>query len=314
MWEAVSSIFTYQLVHASIRCAVPIVYACLACSICKQANVFNMAVEGIMLFSCFIAASVSYFTGSWFMAVVVCVGFGLLISDFIAFGTFKLKVNIVVLAISFNMLSVSATRFLMLEVFGVSGAFTSDKMASIPTVIIPGLSGSKVLSSLFSGYGLLEILCPILVALLWFFLYKTVWGLRLRTVGLNDMCAKTAGISPNRYKTQALLITGVLSVLAGVHMSLGYVTMFTDNMSNGRGYMGLAAMHFGNANPLTASLACTIFGVCEALGTRVQQIGIPNQFVLMLPYIVTVIVLVIAMLQLSRQERKRRSAKRYIVE
>lgn len=312
MWEALSSIFTYQLVHASIRCTVPIVYACLACSICKQANVFNMSAEGVMLFSCFIAAAVSYKTGNWMLAIFVCILFGVLISAFIAYATMKLNANIVVLAIAFNMFAISGTRFLMLKVFGISGSFTSKDMVGIPSLNISALDDYPVLSSLFSGYGILELLCPLCILLLWFLLYKTVWGLRLRTVGLNVMCAKTAGIEPTKYQVHALLISGVLSALAGAHMSLGYVTMFSENMSNGRGYMGLAAMQFGAANPFIASLACLIFGFCEALGTRIQQIGIPSQFVLMLPYLVTVIVLVIAMAQLARKERAQQSARKYL--
>lgn len=314
MGEILSTVFTYQLVHASIRCSVPIIYACLACSICKQTNVFNMSVEGVMLFSCFIAAAVSYTTGSWILAVLISIAFGMAVSAFLAFGYLKLKANIVVLAISFNMLATAGTRFLMPRVFGVSGSFTSKKMMGIPSINIAAFSDNPVLKSLFSGYSLFELLCPLVVFVLWFLLYKTVWGLRLRTVGLNEMSAKTAGITPDRFKIQALLISGALGGLAGAHMSLGYVTMFSENMVCGRGFMGMAAMHFGAANPVIASLACLIFGACDALGSRVQQVGIPSQFVLMLPYIVTVVVLVIAMSQFSRSERKRKSAKQYIIQ
>ncbi len=313
MGEILSTVFTYQLFHAAIRCSVPIIYACLACSICKQTNVFNMSVEGVMLFSCFIAAAVSYTTGSWILAVLVSILFGMAVSAFLAFGYLKLKANIVVLAISFNMLATAGTRFLMPRVFGVSGSFTSKKMIGIPSINIEAFSDNPVLKSLFSGYSLFELLCPLIVFVLWFLLYKTVWGLRLRTVGLNEMSAKTAGITPDKFKIQALLISGALGGLAGAHMSLGYVTMFSENMVSGRGFMGMAAMHFGAANPVIASLACLIFGACDALGSRVQQVGIPSQFVLMLPYIVTVVVLVIAMSQFSRKERKRKSAKQYII-
>lgn len=312
MSEIFSTIFTYQLFHAAIRCSVPIIYASLACTICHKANVFNMSVEGVMLFSCFIAAAVSNATGSWIIAVLVSMLFGVLVSGFLAVGSMKFKGNIVILAIAINMLATAGTRFLMPLVFGVSGSYTSSKMASIPTVSHPFFQDNAVLTSLFNNYNLFELLCPVFVVLLWFMLFKTVWGLRLRTVGLNEMCAQTAGLTSNRYKVQALLIAGALGGLAGAHMSLGYVTMFSENMVQGRGFMGMAAMYFGNANPIIAALACLIFGACEALGARVQLVGIPSQFVLMLPYIFTVVVLVIAMASAARKERRLKSAKRYI--
>lgn len=314
MSEILSTIFTYQLFHAAIRCTVPIVYAALACSICKQANVFNMSVEGIMLFACFFAVAISYTTGSWVLAVVLCVLFGMAVSGFIAFAHLKLKSNIVVLAIAFNMLAVSGTRFLMPLVFGVKGSFYSKQVVGIPRLSIAALNANPVIKSLLNDYSMFEILCPLFIVGMWFLMYKTVWGLRLRTVGLNEMCAKTAGITPNKFKIQTLLIAGALGGLAGAHMSLGYVTMFTENMVSGRGYMGMAAMQFGAANPLIATIACIIFGLCDALGARVQQVGIPSQFVLMLPYIVTVLVLTIAMASYASKERKRRSAKGYILQ
>ncbi len=314
MSEILSTIFTYQLVHAAIRCTVPIVYAALACSICKQANVFNMSVEGVMLFSCFFAVAISYKTGSWLLAVVVCILFGMAVSGFIAFAHLKLKSNIVVLAIAFNMLAVSGTRFLMPLVFNVKGSFYSKKVVSIPRLTISAFDSNPVLKSLLSDYSLFELLCPFFIFGMWFIMYRTIWGLRLRTVGLNEMCARTAGITPEKFKVQTLLIAGALGGLAGAHMSLGYVTMFTENMVSGRGYMGMAAMQFGAANPGLAAIACVIFGLCDALGARVQQVGIPSQFVLMLPYIVTVLVLSIAMASYARKERRRQSAKEYVVE
>ena len=99
MMEALRTVFTYQLVHAAIRCSIPLMYACMACIICRQANVFNMSVEGVMLFSCFIAAAVSYKTSNWVIAVLVSIIFGMLVSGFLALSSMKLKGNIVIMAI-----------------------------------------------------------------------------------------------------------------------------------------------------------------------------------------------------------------------
>ena len=313
MMEALRTVFTYQLVHAAIRCSIPLMYACMACIICRQANVFNMSVEGVMLFSCFIAAAVSYKTSNWVIAVLVSIIFGMLVSGFLALSSMKLKGNIVIMAIAINMFALAFTRFAMQQVFHTNGSFTSKLMQGIPTVTHGLFEGNAVLTSLFDGYNLFEVVAPFFVVALWFALYQTTWGLRLRTVGLNDMCAKTAGVMPDKYKVQALLISGAIAGLAGAHMSLGYVTLYSDNMVGGRGFIGMAAMYFGNANPLLAALACLLFGTFDALAARVQLIGIPSQFVNMLPYLITVLILAIAMASLARTERKQRSAKQYVV-
>ena len=202
MMEALRTVFTYQLVHAAIRCSIPLMYACMACIICRQANVFNMSVEGVMLFSCFIAAAVSYKTSNWVIAVLVSIIFGMLVSGFLALSSMKLKGNIVIMAIAINMFALAFTRFAMQQVFHTNGSFTSKLMQGIPTVTHGLFEGNAVLTSLFDGYNLFEVVAPFFVVALWFALYKTTWGLRLRTVGLNDMCAKTAGVMPDKYKVQ----------------------------------------------------------------------------------------------------------------
>ena len=148
----------------------------------------------------------------------------------------------------------------------------------------------------------------VLIILLQFFFYKTVWGLRLRAVGQFPEAAKTAGIKVNAIKYQAMLLSGLIGGLAGAHLSLGYSTQFIENMTNNRGFMGVAAMYFGGANPVLTTLGCLLFGFSDSVGARLQAYGIPSQFVLMMPYIVTIAVLAISMIAKISTNKKRESS------
>ena len=147
-----------------------------------------------------------------------------------------------------------------------------------------------------------------MIIILKFLFYKTVWGLFLRAVGQIEEAAKTAGIKVNAVKYQAIFIAGLIGGLAGAHLSLGYSTQFTENMTSNRGFMGVAAMYFGGANPVFTALGCLLFGFADSVGSRLQAYGIPSQFVLMMPYIVTVVVLSISMIVKLSMSKKRQSS------
>ncbi len=122
------------------------------------------------------------------------------------------------------------------------------------------------------------------------------------------MAAQTAGIQANAVKYQAMLISGLIGGLAGAHLSLGYSTQFVENMTNSRGFMGVAAMYFGGANPVLTAMGCLLFGFSDSVGARLQAYGIPAQFILMMPYIVTIAVLAISMAIKMQAARKKESS------
>jgi simple sugar transport system permease protein len=122
------------------------------------------------------------------------------------------------------------------------------------------------------------------------------------------MAAQTAGINVTGMKYQAILISGLIGGMAGAHLSLGYSAMFTENMTSNRGFMGVAAMYFGGANPVLTAVGCLVFGFADSVGNRLQAYGMPSQFVLLMPYVVTVAVLAITMISKKRAETRRKSA------
>ena len=127
-------------------------------------------------------------------------------------------------------------------------------------------------------------------------------------MGRFEMAAQTAGINVNAMKYQAIMISGLIGGLAARHLSLGYSNLFTENMTNNRGFMGVAAMYFGNAHPVFTAIGCLIFGFADSVGARVQAYGVPSQFVLLMPYVITVAVLAISMASKKAAEKKRKSS------
>lgn len=298
-----SDVLSYTLIHATLRSTTPILLATVAAVISKQANVINMGIEGIMLFGAYTGYVVGYFTRSWALGLLCSVLLGTLLGMLVGCAHLRFKAHILVVGFAINMLALGVTRFMLQQIFGVSGALVLADPVSLPTLHIAALESYPVLSSLFSDYCFLEPLSILLVVLVWLVLYKTSAGLHLRSVGLNEASAVTAGIDIKRSKFIAITLSGAFAGLAGAYLSMGYSTMFVENMTNGRGFMALAAMNFGSGNPLFAMGGALIFGFMDSIAARLQSFGFPSQFVLMLPYLTTVLVLTIAMVNAGRKEK-----------
>lgn len=306
--ENIDKIFNMSLIYATFRSATPIIFAALCAAITQQANILNIGTEGIMLVGAFTAVSVSYFTGSWILGVIAAMLAGAAIAMIMAVGHIRYNSDICAIGMGINMFVIAITKFLLKAVFDTSGSFSSPDIIPIPRVNLAFLSNIPIMKDLLNNWSITEWLAIVLIVVLQFFFYKTVWGLRLRAVGQFPEAAKTAGIKVNAVKYQAMLISGLIGGLAGAHLSLGYSTQFIENMTNNRGFMGVAAMYFGGANPVLTAIGCLLFGFSDSVGARLQAYGIPSQFVLMMPYLVTVTVLSISMIAKLSASTKRQSA------
>lgn len=303
-----SRIFNISLIYATIRSATPLIYAALCASITQQANILNVGTEGIMLTGAFFAVAVSYATGAWYLGVLAAMIAGLLMAGIMAVGHLKFRADITAIGIGVNIFALALTKFLMNVFFDKSGTFSSPDIVGIPRLTIPALDNAGEVGNLFNGWAITEWFVIVLVILMSFLLYKTIWGLRLRAIGQHPVAAQSVGIKVNSMKYQAMLISGLIGGLAGAHLSLGYSRLFTENMTNNRGFMGVAAMYFGGADPLKTTLGSLVFGFSDSVGARLQPYGLPSQLVLMMPYLVTVLVLAISMYtKMRRSERKKSS-------
>lgn len=302
------SIFDLSLIYAMIRYSTPILYAALAAVITQQANILNIGIEGIMLSGAFVAVCISFFTQSWILAILAAVIFGVILSLLMGVIHIKFEANIFAVGTAINLLALAVTKFGIQQFLGTSGSFYDPKIVTIPRFYWQVLEKHKVLNVLFNNYSLMEVLGIVLVFVMSFVLYKTVWGLRVRSIGRFELAAQTAGIPVNRMKYEVMIISGILGGLAGAHLSIGYSQLFAENMTNGRGFMGVAAMFFGGGNPVFVWIGSLLFGFTDSVGSRLQSYGWSSQFVLMLPYIITIIVLVISLWRQAEREKKKKSS------
>lgn len=289
-----SNLIDGALVESVMRAMVPILLAAFGGLICERAGVFNIGLEGMMLVGCFGAVAASYATENAFVGVLVAAIAGGLYSLILAYGSVTRKSDPIVLAIAMNILAVGLTSFLLVAIFGVQGVLQDDRIAGLRPLPIPLLSdipwiGPALFSMSWIGY-----LAILLVPALWVIIFRTPLGMRLRGVGERPLAAATLGVNPSRYQYGAIVISGVLCGLAGAQLALGNVVQFSENMSSGRGWIAVVAVMLARAHPVGLFFATLLFGFAEAVGYRLQGNGMPAQITDAAPYVVTLIVLIIA--------------------
>ena len=223
------------------------------------------------------------------MAAIIGMVIGLIFALFVI----DLKSDEFVIGIAINMFAGGLTVFLLRSIFGVKGAFSSPDIVPLPKLNFPFMDNIEFLNIIFNNHTIFIYISWILVIFIYMYLYKTPQGIWLRGAGEYPNALETAGISPRKMKYTSSIACGVLCGLAGAHLSLGYLTLFTENMSANRGFIALAAIIFGKANPIGTFLATLLFGFFDALGVRLQVVGVPAQFTQMVPYLATIFALVI---------------------
>lgn len=297
-------IFTLAIVQHTIRTATPLILAALGGLLTQQAGILNIGMDGMILLGAFFGVVGSYFFGSAFAGVALAAFVGLLIGLLFAVFVIDLKSDEFVIGIAINIFAGGLTVFLLRSIFGVKGAFSSPDIIPLPRLNFGFIENISFLDTIFNNHTIFIYISWILVALVYIYLYKTPQGIWLRASGEYPEALETAGVSPRKMKYISSIACGVLCGLAGAHLSLGYLTLFTENMSANRGFIALAAIIFGQANPIKTFLAALLFGFFDALGIRLQVIGIPSQFTQMIPYLATIFALVVVTKRQLAKTRK----------
>ena len=297
-------VFNLLLLQNTLRTATPVVLCALGCLMTDQVGIMNIGVDGMMLMGAFFAVLGSYLFGSWVMGLVAATVLGVLLGLFYYVFSIKFKSDEFIIGVALNILAGGLTVFLLRTLFGVKGSFSGPGIVPLPTIRIPWLEGVPLIGPLLSGNTLLVYVSWLLVLACWLFLYKTPMGFHLRASGEAPEALRAAGKSPERMKRLASVLCGVLASLSGAHLSLGYLTMFSENMSASRGYVAVACVIFGGSNPPRVFLAALLFGFIDALGMRLQKY-IPSDITSMAPYVVTVVMMVAVVLLRRRRQRRR---------
>jgi ABC-type uncharacterized transport system permease subunit len=274
-----SEIFTLQLLASTMRLATPLVLAALGGMFSERSGVINIALEGMMLGGAFTAASVTWATGNPVLGLAAGIGAGVLVSAIHAVACIRYKADQVVTGTAINLLMVGVPGFLSGAMFLSSGSTPQiPKDQLMPWTPI--------------------VLAFVAVPLTWYALYRTPFGLRLRSVGENPEAADAAGVNVAGIRYMGVLLSGVLCGIAGAYLSMGQSSLFTRNMTSGRGFIALAALIFGKWRPVQTMLACVFFALTEAISIQMQGVvklpsgeDIPVQFIQIVPYVLTIVIL-----------------------
>jgi general nucleoside transport system permease protein len=291
----VSDIFNVLLLQNTLRTATPVVLCALGCLMTQQVGIMNIGVDGMMLMGAFFAVLGSYLFGSWLMGLAFSVVLGALLGLFYYVFSVTFKSDEFIIGVALNILAGGLTVFLLRTLFGVKGSFSGPGIVPLPTLKLPWLENIPVLGTILNNNTLLVYISWVLVLVCWLFLYKTPLGFHLRAAGQAPEALRASGKSPERMKKLASVLCGILAALSGAHLSLGYLTMFSENMSASRGYVAVACVIFGGGNPPRVFLAALLFGFIDALGMRLQKY-IPSDLTSMAPYVVTVAMMVAVVL------------------
>ncbi len=275
------------LINGTISGATPILLAALGGTYTYYAGVFNIAMEGMMLTGAYGAVLGSYFFHSWPLGLAFAILFSLVLAAIFILFAVVLHTDEFVTGIALNLFAVGATTYLLRQTFKVKGVFASPGIVPVPQVDIPVIDRIPVLGQIVSGQNLIVYLTVLAIILTAYLVFRTRFGLRLRAAGYNSACLDSSGVSTARMRVSSLLACGVLCGIAGAFLSLGYVRLFAENMSAGRGWISLAAIILVSGNPWGIALISVVFGFFDGLGLFLQGSSVPSQFTAMVPYVAT---------------------------
>ena len=275
------------ILTAAIRSGTPILYATLGEILTEKAGVLNLGLEGLMLLGAFSGFSVTLATGNPWLGLAAAVAAGMAVSAIHAFLCVTMKANQVVSGLAITMFGTGMSALL-------GKGYVGETIRGIGIMPVPVLGKIPVLGPVLFNHDPLVYASYVLVGFLCWFIASTRWGLTLRAVGENPRAVDTAGLSVPRLRYAYTMVGGGLAALGGAYLSVVYTQMWVEMMTAGRGWIAVALVIFGIWNPLRAALGSYLFGGVGALQLRIQAAGttVPAPLLLMLPYILTIAVLV----------------------
>ena len=280
-----NSAYIASVINSTLRSTTPILLAALGCAMCSQVGVFNVALEAQMLIACFTSIAVDYYTSSVVLS-------GAVVGAVVAVLQVKYKAADMVVGTALNLLVGAITTFLLYLLFGLRGKLVDNRLMSLTKINLPLIRDIPFIGRVLENLTIIDYLSYIIAVILFVYLYKTVAGFRTLSVGINKAAAESLGTKATRIQMEMVILSGALCGLGGVVLSMGQVTMFTENMTSGRGFIAMAAASLGMSHPLLVIAASLFFGLCQGIGLAIQNV-VKSQLTNTLPYIATIVALVI---------------------
>ena len=285
MNEIFTVTFLVIIFFSMIRSATPLIFAALGGLFSERSGVINIALEGLMLAGAFVGAVVTYELNNPYIGFLAALIAGALTALIFAVAVIKFEADQVVAGFAINILMLGLPAVISSRIYDSAGSTQQ-------------IAQEFLLPDYYNRLSIASILAFILVPVCWYVLYKTPFGLRIRATGENPAAADAAGVNVVRLRYTAVMISGVLAAAGGAYLSIGQSSLFTRGMTAGRGFIALAALILAKWKPLPVLFACLFFGFTEALAIQFQGVvklpsgeDIPVQFIQMIPYVLTIIVL-----------------------
>ena len=285
MSDLLTPTFLLILLFSTIRTATPLIFAALGGLFSERAGVINIALEGLMLAGAFTAAVVTYELQNPYIGFLCGLIAGAALAFVYAVAVIKFEADQVVTGFAVSLLMIGLPAVISAAIYDSAGS--TEQIAK-----------EYLLPDLYNRLSVASILAFALVPVVWYVVYKTPFGLRLRAAGENPAAADAAGVNVIRLRYTAVVLSGVLAAAGGAYLSIGQSSLFTRAMTAGRGYIALAALILAKWKPVPVLFACLFFGFTEALSIQMQGVvklpsgeDIPVQFIQMIPYVLTIIVL-----------------------
>ena len=228
-----NSAYIASVINSTLRSTTPILLAALGCAMCSQVGVFNVALEAQMLIACFTSIAVDYYTSSVLLSVLA----GVLSGAVVAVLQVKYKAADMVVGTALNLLVGAITTFLLYLLFGLRGKLVDNRLMSLTKINLPLIRDIPFIGRVLENLTIIDYLSYIIAVILFVYLYKTVAGFRTLSVGINKAAAESLGTKATRIQMEMVILSGALCGLGGVVLSMGQVTMFTENMTSGRGFI-----------------------------------------------------------------------------
>lgn len=284
------------MLTSAVHLGIPLLLAAIGEIFSQRSGIINLGIEGMMIMGASAAFITAYFLGLWPGVIIGMIAGGIL-GLIMSFISITLRRNQIVCGVVLTIFGLGLSSFLFREAFGAAKIYPI--ITGFQNINIPILSQIPILGQILFQNNILVYIALIAVPVAGIFLYRTTYGLTIRAVGENPRAADTLGVNVIRIRYLCVIFAGIMAGLAGAYLSIGHLNIFREGMTAGRGYVVLAIVIFGAWSPYRALAGALLFGGLGALQLRLQifKVGIPYQFLSMLPYIFTIIVLVFVALR-----------------
>ena len=292
-----SLLLSVDFYQAVLRMTAPVLLAAMGGLLSERAGIITFSMESMLLMGTAAGVIGSGLTGNVWIGVAAAMVAGILVGLLYAFMVVTIGADQVVTAVAMNLGAIGLSSMIYTLAFAGPGGVIQDTILveKMPGWQVPLISNVPVLGPIISDQLPLAYLAFLMVPIVWFILYRTTWGLKIRAVGEHPHAADVLGISVVKVRYLTLIFTGALAGMSGAYLSIGLINYFATNMTGGRGFIAYTAIVFGRWEPLGVLLASLLFGTADALQLRIQALGlnIPSQLLVSLPYVVTLVALVI---------------------